>query len=239
MSRVDKERIEDERDQELDFASTKSCDGQAQYEPNKLRGSEWLKFLENHSASNPASRESTQISTTSESPPESIEGNVDEMIDGEKSKFEIWDSAKKRKTRKGGLAEKWEDMIKNEYSDRALKEHFKGKESIMGISFSSDLAPLTAKILNFEIGLDNLIRFRCVRDTIAPNDCSNRIFASVSNIFEVVLNKDELNCENFASTVKTIELHKPFVEVDLNDYYQGRETKPLTVITNPSKLKLV
>ena len=220
------------------FPHNPDC-SQAQYDlsqsNNTIRGTEWLKKLESRSnaGSKCPSRESSQISTTSESPSENVFDNLDLNRDDTR-KREIWDSSKKRKAKKGGVAEKWEDMIKNELSDRALKEHFKEKDSVMGISFNGDLVPLSATIINYEIGFDSLVRFRCRRDTSGRAQGTNRLFASVSEIFEVILNKDELNGIDVSRAIHKIELRKPFVEVQINDYWDNRHMKPLTVITNPS-----
>jgi hypothetical protein len=205
-----------------------------------LKGSEWLKNLENHSnpGSKCASRESTQISMNSESPSESGPGNLEDTFKQDKRKSEMWDSSKKRKTKKGGLAEKWEEMLKNESSDRALKEHFKEKDGIMGIAFGSDLVPLIGTIINYEIGLDNLVRFRCHRDIGDAKYSVNRIFTSITTIFEVLLNKDEIDGIDFSETLSKIELNKPFVEVNINDYYADRQNETLTLITNPSIVKV-
>ena len=149
----------------------------------------------------------------------------------------MWDSSKKRKTRKGGLAEKWEEMLKNESSDRALKEHFKEKDGILGMAFGSDIVPLTGTIINYEIGLDNLVRFRCQRDIGDTKYGVNRIFTSITTIFEVLLNKDEIAGIDFNGTLSKIELNKPFVEININDYYMDRQNETLTLITNPSIVK--
>ena len=200
-----------------------------------LKGSEWLKSIEEHESGDKCiSRDSTQVSIHSESPSESGLSNVDETCQDNKMQ-DLWDSSKKKKVKRGGLAEKWEEMIKNESSDRALKQHFREKDSVMRTAFANELVPLNGEVLEIEIGVDDLIRLRCRKD-VACDDCPS--FSNISQIYEVVLNKDEISEINLSCDIKSIQLQRPFVEVQLNDYHLNRKNVTLTVITNPCVTKI-
>ena len=200
-----------------------------------LRGSEWLKNIEAHgSGVKCISRESTQLSIHSESPSESGLSNVDEACQDNKM-LELWDSSKKKKVKRGGLAEKMEEMIKNESSDRALKEHFREKDSVMDSTFATDLVPLKGEVLEIEIGIDDLMRLRCKKDNASNG---GKPYSNISQIFEVILNKDEISGKDRTCDIKSIQLQRPFVEVQLNDYHPNRKNETLTVITNPCIVKI-
>ena len=154
----------------------------------------------------------------------------------ENRRAELWDSSKKKKVKRGGLAEKWEEMIKNESSDRALKEHFKDKDSSMVSTFAHNLLLLKGTVLEYEKGLDDLIRLRCKKVDM-DNNCQS--FSSVSEIFEVILNKTEKSEFNLPCDIKGIKLQKPFVEVQIHDYHPLRKNEILTVISNPSHVEMI
>ena len=207
---------------------------------NTLKGSEWLKNLKvvSNPLSNQGSPKSTQISTTSDCISEGGAGNSSNPLQDENRRIEIWDSSKKkRKTKKGGLVDNFEEIVKNESSDRILREHLKEKEGMIGMTLSKDSVTLRAKILNYEIGPDSLVRFRCCRD-LSIDDCNKRGFPSVSSTFEVILNKGELTDVNFSTSLSKIELYQPFIKVQLKDYYCKEQNEVLTVITNPLKVKV-
>ena len=180
------------------------------------------------------SRESTQVSIHSESASEGGVSNHDEAIQDNR-RSELWDSSKKKKVKRGGLAEKWEEMIKNESSDRALKEHFKEKDSIMGANFANELQYLVGTVLEYEIGFDGLIRLRCKKQ----DSHEVQSFSTISQTYEVILNKDESNEIDVSQSINSIQLHRPFVEVQLLDYKTNRKNETLTVISNPSLVKIV
>ena len=205
-------------------------------EINSLKASEWLKNLKHgdDTALNPEPRQSSQLSINSETNSEKSLGNQIEIDLDDKPTTEIWDSSKKKKTKRGGLAEKWEEMIKNEISDRALKEHFKGKDCAVGMSFGMNSATLNAKIINYEKGLDQIIRFRCQKKENQAGQSNYRNFPSVTEIFELLLNKHETCDIDLSRGVKEIELKKPFVQVNICDYDENRKNEAITVITNPS-----
>ena len=207
---------------------------------NNLKGSEWLKNFEliNNPLSSQGSPKSTQISTTSDCISEGGVGNSSDPLPDENRRIEIWDSTKKkRKTKKGGLVDNFEDIIKNESSDRILKEHLKEKEGMIGMTLSKDSVPLSAQILNHEIGPDSLVRVRCCRD-LSLEHCNKRSFPSVSSTFEVILNKGELADMNFSTSLSKIRIYQPFIQVHLKDYYCKEQNEVLTVITNPSKVEV-
>ena len=209
-------------------------------EINSLKASEWLKNLKHgdDTALNPEPRQSSQLSINSETNSEKSLGNQIEIDLDDKPTTEIWDSSKKKKTKRGGLAEKWEEMIKNEISDRALKEHFKGKDCAVGMSFGMNSATLNAKIINFEKGFDQIIRFRCQKNENQEGQSNYRSFPSVTEIFELLLNKHETCDIDLSRGVKEIELKKPFVQVNICDYDENRKNEAITVITNPSFVKV-
>ena len=206
-------------------------------EIKSLKASEWLKNLK-HSGDTTLkreSRESSQLSINSETNSEKSIGNQLEIDVEDKPRTELWDSSKKKKTKRGGLAEKWEEMIKNETSDRALKEHFKGKDCAVGMSLSmNSSATLHAKIINYEKGFDQIIRFRCQKNENQAGQSNYRSFPSVTEIFELLLNKHETCDIDLSTGVKEIELKKPFVQVNICDYDESRKNEAITVITNPS-----
>jgi len=204
-------------------------------ESNSLKGTEWLKNIEEfESEVKCPSRESTQVSIHSESASEGGVSNHDEAIQDNR-RSELWDSSKKKKVKRGGLAEKWEEMIKNESSDRALKEHFKEKDSIMGANFANELQYLVGTVLEYEIGFDGLIRLRCKKQ----DSHELQSFSTISQTYEVILNKDESNEIDVSQSINSIQLHRPFVEVQLLDYKTNRKNETLTVISNPSLVKII
>ena len=209
-------------------------------EIKSLKASEWLKNLKHggDTTLKRESRESSQLSINSETNSEKSIGNQFEIDLDDKPTTEIWDSSKKKKTKRGGLAEKWEEMIKNEISDRALKEHFKGKDCAVGMSFSMNSATLNAKIINYEKGLDQIIRFRCQKNENQAGQSNYRSFPSVTEISELLLNKHETCDMDLSRGVKEIELKKPFVQVNICDYDENRKNEAITVITNPSFVKV-
>ena len=218
-----------------------------------LRGSEWLKNLEKakvhalKASSIEGSRESTQISSTSETSEIGLVPN-DVNLDDTRMVANFWDSSKKRrKAKKSGFAERWEQMLKNESSDRTLKEHLKEQEGLLGVGTSNDIVPLTARIVNYEVGMDDLVRFRCQRTSrlFEEGDCVTKsVPTSVSSTFEVLLNKDDeiQRTIDTCSNIESIKIYRPFVEVSLNDYAKNdipsSAQMMITLITNPSRVEV-
>merc|ERR1719361_3043516 len=82
--------------------------------------------------------------------------------------------------------------------------------------------------------LDQIIRFRCQKNENQAGQSNYRSFPSVTEVFELLLNKHETCDMDLSRGAKEIELKKPFVQVNICDYDENRKNEAITVITNPS-----